>query len=56
MPNPRLTDTDRAAVSLAIFGSRSLTGDAVEQIIRAAIDKHRPAFVLTAGEPEEVER
>jgi len=39
---------------LAVFGSRSLTGGEVEQIIRAAIDKHRPEFVLTAGEPEGV--
>ena len=52
--SPVLSDTDRAAVSLAVFGSRSLTGDAVEKIIRSAIDKHRPAFVLTAGEPEGV--
>ena len=37
-------------MKLTIFGSRSLSGDKVKEIIKSCIDKHNPEVILTAGE------
>ncbi len=39
---------------LAIFGSRTLNCDRVIDAIMQAVDRHKPAVIVTAGEPEGV--
>ena len=39
---------------LAVFGSRTLTGDAVIDAILKAIDELKPTELVTAGEPDGV--
>ena len=34
---------------LAIFGSRSLAGKSVQEIIRAEAEKHQPEYIVTSG-------
>jgi hypothetical protein len=41
-------------MKLAIFGSRTLNDERVIDAIIQAVDRHKPAVIVTAGEPEGV--
>jgi len=49
-----LLDRLAGARRLAVFGSRTLTGDAVAEIILEAVDRLKPSAIVTAAEPSGV--